>query len=169
MAEAASFRMTRLIARQFRSSRRIAAIHFPDAPIPEGYKHVLVERSNPANDPKAVLAAIRDHEDRFPQGRYRDDLNLLRAGALMDDRQYAQALLLVENILRNPKQSDLHVLAALEFADMAQQLLEPSKRAAIAIAFRRTPGAMAHLRAVVKGDTFLSRLHPLMAWVEGQK
>lgn len=169
MAEAASFRMTRLIARQFRSSRRIAAIHFPDAPIPEGYKHVLVERSNPANDPKAVLAAIRDHEDRFPQGRYRDDLNLLRAGALMDNRQYAQSLLLVENILQNSKQSDLHVLAALEFADMAQQLLEPSNRAAIAAAFRRTPGAMAHLLAVVKGDTFLSRLQPLMAWVEGRK
>lgn len=169
MAEAASFRMTRLIARQFRSSRRIAAVHFPDSPIPEGYKHVLVERSNPANDPKAVLAAIRDHEDRFPQGRYRDDLNLLRAGALMDDRQYAQALLLVENILGNPKQSDLHVLAALEFADMAQQLLEPPKRTAIAIAFRRTPGAMAHLQAVVKGDTFLSRLQPLMAWLETRK
>lgn len=165
-AEAASFRMTRLIARQFRTSRRIEAIHFPDAPIPNGYKHVGVHRADPANDPDAVIAAIRQHQARFPEGRYRDDLNLLTAGALIDKGEFPQALALLESILVNPTQRDLHVVAALEFSDVAQRLLDPASRAAAAKAIRRTPGAMGHLRLLVDGDTFLSRLKPLMPWLE---
>lgn len=165
-AEAASFRMTRLIARQFRTSRRIEAFHFPDAPIPNGYKRVTVHRADPANDPDAVIAAIRQHQSRFPEGRYRDDLNLLTAGALIDKGEFSQALALLESILGNPSQRDLHVIAALEFADVAQRLLDPTSRAAVVKAIRRTPGAMDHLRLLVDGDTFLSRLKPLMPWME---
>ncbi len=165
-AEAASFRMTRLIARQFRTSRRIEAFHFPDAPIPNGYKHVEVHRADPANDPDAVIAAIRQHQERFPEGRYRDDLNLLTAGALIDKGEFSQALALLESILGNPSQRDLHVVAALEFSDVAQRLLDPASRAAAAKAIRRTPGAMDHLRLLVDGDTFLSRLKPMMPWLE---
>ena len=167
-AEAASFRMTRLISRQYRTSRRISAIHFPDAPIPNGYKHVEVMRMDPSDGSEVVLAAISDHEARFPGGRYRDDLNLLRAGALIDSGKFAQALSLLENLLKNEMQRDLHAVAALEFADIAQRLLDPSQRAAVAAAMRRTPGAMDHLRALVDGDTFLSRLKPMMPWLEGQ-
>lgn len=165
-AEAASFRMTRLIARKFRGSPAITAFHFPDAPIVNGYKHVSVERIDPATDPDAVLVAIRDHEMRFPAGRYQDDLNLLRAGALIDSGKFRQALGLLDVILASPSQRDLHVLALLESADIAQRLLEPEQRAAVAKAFRGTPGAIARLRLLVDGDTFLSRLKPLMPWLE---
>lgn len=165
-AEAASFRLTRLIARQYRSKLTIEAFHFPDAPIPNGYKRIGVTRNDPLNEPEVVIAAIRDHDARFPAGRYRDDLNLLLAGALTDSGKYREPLVLIDSILGNPVQKDLHVLAALEFADIAQRLLEPSQRMAVARAMRGTPGAMARLRLMVEGDTFLSRLKPLMPWLE---
>lgn len=165
-AEAASFRMTRQIARKYRTSRRISAFHFPDAPIPNGYKRVEVIRLDPANDPEVVIAAIRHHESRFPAGRYRDDLNLLLAGALIDSGKFPQALALLESILSNPAQRDLHVVAALEFADIAQRLLDPEQRAAVARAIRRSRSAGDRLRLLVDGDTFLSRLKPLMPWLE---
>lgn len=166
-AEAASFRLTRLIARQYRSSRRIAAFHFPDAPIPGGYKRVEVTRMDPANDPEAVVAAIRAHEQRFPQGRYRDDLALLEAGARIDAGKFPQALALLDAVLSNPVQKDLHVIAALELADIAQRLLTPDERAAVAQALRKSPASLARLRRMVEGDTFLSRAKPLMPWLEG--
>jgi TolA-binding protein len=165
-AEAASFRMTRLVARQYRTSRRISAFHFPEAPIPNGYKRLEVIRTEPASDPEAVIAAIRQHEARFPAGRYRDDLNLLMAGALIDSEKFALALELLDLILANPVQRDLHVVAALEFADIAQRLIEPDQRAQAAKAIRRGQGGRERLRRLVDGDTFLSRLKPLMPWLE---
>lgn len=165
-AEAASFRLTRLIARQTRGRKSISAFHFPDAPIPNGYKFLKVERPNGNSDPAETLAAIRDHESRFPMGRYQDDINLLRAGALIDSGDDTKALAILENLLNNPVQTDLHTLASLEFADIAQRLLDPETRGAAAKAFRGNPGAMKHLRQLVRGDTFLWRLTPLMTWLE---
>jgi predicted negative regulator of RcsB-dependent stress response len=121
---------------------------------------------DPANDPEAVIAAIRQHEARFPAGRYRDDLNLLMAGALIDSGKFAQALVLLDSILANPVQRDLHVVASLEFAEIAQRLIDPEQRAQAAKAIRRSPGAMKRLALLVDGDTFLSRLKPLMPWLE---
>lgn len=165
-AEAASFRLTRLVARQTRGRKTIAAFHFPDAPIPNGYKHLNVERPNGNSDPKETLAAIRDHESRFPMCRYQDDINLLRAGAMIDSGEFAKALAILESLLGNPVQTDLHTVASLEFADVAQRLLDPETRAPVAKAFRGNPAAMKHLRRLVRGDTFLWRLTPLMPWLE---
>jgi hypothetical protein len=164
-AEAASFRMTRLIARQSRGRASITAFHFPAAPIPNGYKHLEVERGV-SHNPAEVLNAITLHEERFPKGRYQDDLNLLRAGVLIDLGDFSKALALLETILANPVQRDLHVMAALEFADIAQLLLLPEERSRAAEAFRQTAGAMQRLGRLVAGDTFLSRLQPLMPWLE---
>lgn len=165
-AEAASFRLTRLIARQTRGRKTIDAFHFPDAPIPNGYKFLKVERPNGNTDPAETLAAIRDHESRFPMGRYQDDIQLLRAGALIDSGEYSKALAILENLLGNPVQTDLHTVASLEFADIAQRLLDPETRASVAKAIRGNPAAMKHLRQLVRGDTFLWRLTPLMKWLE---
>lgn len=165
-AEAASFRLTRLIARQTRGRKTISAFHFPDAPIPNGYKHLKVERPNGNTDPAETLAAIREHESRFPMGRYQDDINLLRAGALIDSGEFAKALAILESLLGNPVQTDLHTLASLEFADIAQRLLDPETRGPVAKAFRANSVAMKHLGQLVRGDTFLWRLTPLMPWLE---
>jgi TolA-binding protein len=167
-AEAASFRLTRLIARKYRGGSRIDAFHFPEAPIPNGYKRLVVARPDPANDPDEVLAAIGSHEERFPGGRYAEDLNLLRAGALIDAGKYSHALELLDSILSNPVQRDLHVIAALDFAGIAQRLLVPGERAVVARAMRDTPGAMMRLQRLAEGDTFLSRLQPLMPWIKNR-
>jgi tetratricopeptide (TPR) repeat protein len=166
-AEAASFRLTRLIARNHRPPARISAFHFPEAPIPNGYKRVEVRRLNPTLDPAEVLTAINHHEMLYPGGRYQEDLNLLRAGALIDSGEFPLALSLLDSILSNQAQRDLHVLAAIEFADIGQRLLEPDQRELAAKAFRRRPEAINKLRLLVEGDTFLSRLKPLMPWLEG--
>ncbi len=165
-AEAASFRLTRLIARNFRSQQKIAAFPFPQAPIPSGYKRVKITRIDPAHNPDAVLTAIANHEKRFPMGRYLDDLNLLKAGALIDAGNFKQALELLAAILENPVQKDLHVIAALEFADICQRLLLPDQRAPVAAALRSSPNDLKRLWRLVNGDTFLSRLQPLMSWLE---
>lgn len=168
-SEAASLRLTRLIARRERGRIGITAFHFPEAPIPNGYKRVSVARDIPSGDPDAVLAAIDAHEQRFPGGRYRDDLNLLRAGALIDAGEFSRALPLLEEILANPRQQDLRVVALLNFMDIAQRLLEPEQRLAAAKAFRRSTPSMKRLRKLVRGDTFLRRLGPLMPWLENRR
>lgn len=164
-AEAASFRLTRLIARKYRTRVKIEAFRFPDAPIYQGYKHIGIDREDPGTDPDTVIAAIREHEAKFPNTRYQDDLNLLRSGALIDAGKFAEALTLLESILLNPTQGDLHQLAALDFGDIAQRLLEPEQRHAVMNAFRNNPAALAHLKLLVEGDTFLSRLQPMMPFL----
>lgn len=160
-AEAASFRLTRLFARQFRGRVQVAAFRFPDAPVINGYKHISVARPDPADDPEAVLAAIAEHEARFPAARYQDDLNLLRAGALIDQEKFDEALVLLTSLLSNPVQADLHTLAALNFCDIAQRLLDPSTRGPVLSAFRQNPRALSLLKSLIHGDTFLSRLGPM--------
>ena len=115
----------------------------------------------------AVIAAIRAHEQRFPDGRYREDLALLEAGALIDAGRFPRALSLLDAVLSNPVQKDLHVIAALELADIAQRLLIPEERAAVAKALRNSPAQMERVRLMVDGDTFLSRAKPLMPWLAG--
>jgi len=160
-AEAASFRLTRLIARNYRGRVQVRAFQFPEAPIPGGYKRIDINRPDPTGDPGVVLAAISNHEMRFPKARYQADLDLLRAGALIDLEQFDKALPLLCGILADPGQADLHTLAALNFCDIAQRLLEPSTREKPLEAFRTDGQALTVLRLLVKGDTFLSRLQPL--------
>ncbi len=160
-AEAASFRLTRLIARNYRGRTQVRAFHFPDAPIPGGYKRIGIHRPDPTGDAGEVLAAISNHEMRFPEARYQADLDLLRAGAFIDLERFDEALLLLNGILADPGQGDLHVLAALNFCDIAQRLLEPSTREKPLAAFRADGRALSTLRLLVKGDTFLSRLQPM--------
>lgn len=160
-AEAASFRLTRLLARNYRGRVQVRAFHFPDAPIPGGYKRIDVTRPDPSGDPEMILAAIRSHEMQFPAARYQSDLNLLRAGALIDLERFDEALLLLADILADPGQGDLHAQAALSLCDIAQLLLEPSTREKPLAAFRADARALTALRSLIKGDTFLSRLQPM--------
>ncbi len=162
-AEAASLRRARLIARGGRGRVSVRAFHFPDAPIPNGYKRIAVERERAAN-PEAVLASLAKHDRRFADGRYRDDIDLLRAGALIDAGRYTEAIALLERILATPHQRELHPIAALNFADIAQRLIEPKERPAVIAAFRGHPEALPRLERLVSGDTCLSRLEPLMPW-----
>lgn len=163
--EAASLRLTRLLARQYRGSLRVQAFHFPEAPIPNGYKHIVVERPLPAPHPELVIDAINDHEARYSTGRYQDDLDLLRAGALADAGEPARAMEILERLLANPTQRDLHGVAVLTFGELALRLLDPGQRPQIVAALQRRPSAVALLKRLVNGDTCLARLAPLWPWL----
>jgi hypothetical protein len=163
--EAASLRLTRLIARQYRGAILVRAFHFPDAPIPNGYKHIAPDRPQP-NRPEVVLDAILNHQSNHSTGRYQDDIDLLRAGALTDSGNPSEALMLLEKILANPAQRDLHPVALLNLGEIALDLLEPAKRLPAATALRTHPASMALVKRLILGDTCLSRLQPLLPWLE---
>lgn len=163
--EAASLRLTRLIARQYRGSILVRAFHFPEAPIRHGYKRIAADRPQP-NNPELVLEAIRDHQANHSTGRYQDDVDLLRAGALIDAGDPGHALQLLEKVLANPAQRDLHPVALLNLGEIAQELLDPAKRAKTAAALRRHPAALDILKRLIHGDTCLARLAPLLPWLE---
>lgn len=163
--EAASLRLTRLIARQSRGTLLVRAFHFPEAPIPNGYKRIEPERPQPAN-PQATLDAILNHQANHSTGRYQDDLDLLRAGALTDANNPSEALMLLEKILANPAQRDLHPVALLNLGEIALDLLDPAKRTRTAAALRSHPASLSLVKRLILGDTCLSRLHPLLPWLE---
>jgi hypothetical protein len=167
-AEAASFRMVRMIARQQRSRVAIEAFRFPEAPILWGYKRVGVVRGDSHGEPAQVLAALDEHDVLFPGGRYRDDVDLLRAGAQIDAGNFSDALFLIDRVLSNPAQRDLVIPATLQFAEIAQKLLEPERRMEVVEAFRNHRGAVHWLERLVIGGTYLSRLQPMMPWLRSQ-
>jgi len=61
---------------------------------------------------------------------------------------------------------ELRMTTALYFSEVSLRLLDINQRAAVADAFRKNPSAMPWLRKLVKGDTCLFRLRPLMPWLE---
>jgi hypothetical protein len=168
-AEAASMRMARRVARLYRTRVAVEAYHFPQAPIPNGYKRVGVTRENDGDGLHFVKTTLQGHQDRFPGGRYQDDLDLLWAGWWIDSGEPGRALPLIQRILETPGQRDLHGVAVLNFAEIAQDLVVAERREQAAAALRGTPGALATLRQLAEGDTFLGRLEPLLPWLESEE
>lgn len=167
-AEAASLRRVRLIARSHRGRPEVLVERFPEAPVPGGYKRVEILAAAEEPDPATVLTLIEDHEKRFPNGRYRQDLNLLKAASLMDQSDLTGAVRCLLEILGDPVQGDLHQIAALNFCEISQRLLVTSERDAVVEAFRKNPAALSKLKLLVNGDTYLARLQPLMPWLEAE-
>lgn len=168
-SEAASLRCVRLMTRRLCGRAEIRAVHFPDSPIAAGYKQVKRMNRQAGHATDAVFKEIERHERRFPRGRYQDDINLLKAAALADSGDPRAALTIIEGILNNPAQRDLQMVATVEMMGIAQQLLVPEQRLAAANAFRSNPGAIDHLQRLVEGQTFLSRLKPMMPWLSSRE
>ncbi len=164
-AEAASLRCIRALARTFRPQIAVRAFQFPEAPITNGYKRVEARGDGQPNDPARLLALIAGHEARFPANRYAADLKLWKSGALIDLGRFSEATALVTSLLDDPGQPDLREAAALNFCDIAQRLLDPAQRTTVAAALHENPGSLDKLRLLVEGDTYLSRLEPLMPWL----
>lgn len=167
-AEAASLRLVRLTARLQRGRINVGAFNFPDAPIQGGYKHIRHEDVWLKPAPEKVLEMLVAHEKRFPAGRYQQDINLLKAECLIDECQLSPALDLLLEVLDDPLTSDLHPIAALDFCDISQRLLDTLQRNQVVTAFRENPKALPKLKLLVYGNTFLSRLKPMMAWLESE-
>jgi outer membrane protein assembly factor BamD (BamD/ComL family) len=165
-AEPASFRRLRIMVRAAVPIPKIQAFHFPDAPIPNGYKR-------PTPPPKAAPETLRqlakeldEHEKRFPKERYHADVGILRAAVSAQLGDHETAVKRLTEVVADPSHPELRMFAALYFSEIALRLLDKNERAGVAAAFRAEPAALPYLKNLVHGDTCLFRLRPLMAWLE---
>lgn len=166
-SEAASLRLLRKKVRAACPIPQVEPFHFPDSPIPGGYKRLI----RPAEAGDATLRALTKkldaHEKRFPGGRYRADIRVLRAAIAAQSRNYPAALKSLAEVLADPAHPELRMNAALHLSEISLRLLDKHERPFVAAAFRGEPAAMPFLKNLVHGDTCLFRLRPLMAWLEG--
>ncbi|WP_035607383.1 hypothetical protein [Haloferula sp. BvORR071] len=166
-SEAASLRLLRLRVRQVLPVPMIRVCRFPDAPIPGGYKRPEPAAAVPEDELKALAWALSTHEERFPKKLYAADILQLRCAVAAQMGDYDTAIAGLSSILADPMHPELRMTTARYFAEISMRLLDVTQRAALADAFRKHPAAMPWLRKMVKGDTCLFRLRPLMPWLEG--
>ncbi|MDB6076989.1 MAG: hypothetical protein JWO82_736 [Akkermansiaceae bacterium] len=114
---------------------------------------------------KSLLADLKTYQKDYPRGRYRADVKQLSASLLADGGDYVTALERLSSLLDDPTHPELHQDAALRFAEIGLRLLDVKQRTALAKAFRRNPAVMAKLEHLVRGDTRLFQLRPMMKWL----
>ena len=164
-SEAASFRLLRLKVRWSCPTPQIDAFMFPEAPIPNGYKRVYQAAEPKPEVSRALSDALAAHRRKYPKGRYGADLNVLQ-GAVDISLDPPKALGELCAAATDEKHPELTVDAALYFAGCAQRLLNPDERMVYADAFRKCPEALALLHKLAYADTCLSRLRPMLPWLE---
>jgi tetratricopeptide (TPR) repeat protein len=165
-SEAASLRLLRGKVRAACPIPQVQAFHFPEAPIPNGYKRLTRPPEADGATLRALTKALDEHESRFPSGRYRADIRVMRAAVAAQSRDYPVAVKCLAEVLEDPAHPELRMNAALYFSEISLRLLDPHERAAVVAAFRSERAAVPFLKNLVHGDTCLFRLRPLMAWLE---
>jgi hypothetical protein len=166
-SEAASLRLLRLRVRQVFPVPMIRAVFFPESPIPRGYKRPTPPAVVPEDKLKALAFAIASHQEHFPKRIYAADILQLQSAVAAQLGDYDTAIAGLSSILADPMHPELRTTTARYFAEISMRLLDVNERAGLAAAFRKNPQAMPWLRKMVKGDTCLFRLRPLMPWLEG--
>lgn len=164
-ADAAQFRLTRLICREYRTQVGVERIDWPEAPIWSGYKEIGAKRAK-TFDAERVFGALDEYEAHFPEGRYAADVRLLRGGAAQEVGDYSTAIRLLAGTLADESKRDLHLDAAIALAGCYLELLDDSKRVAVADAIRGDARGMVFFERFVRGETCGSRLRPLLSWVK---
>jgi hypothetical protein len=165
-SEAASLRLLRKKVRAVCPIPQVRAFHFPDAPIPNGYKQLTRAKECPAPRLAELMNSLDAHESRFPGGRYRADLRVLRAAVAMQRKDYQPALKCLAEVLADRAHPELRMDASLYFSELSLRLLDPHERPAVAAAFRTERPALTFLKNLAHGDTCLFRLRPLIDWLE---
>lgn len=165
-SEAASLRVLRTRIRDLLPIPQVEAFRFPEAPIPGGYKRLSRQIKLTPLFLGKLDEAIAEHRSRFPGGRYEADLRLLQAALAAETGRHAEALDWLSAAIDDPAHRELRLDAALQFAEIGLRLLDLDERPAVAAAFRAKPEALKKLRHLAHGDTCLSRLRPLLPWLE---
>jgi TolA-binding protein len=165
-AEAASFRIVRSQVRDLLPVPQVEAFYFPEAPILGGYKRLKRQPKLTSRFLRILEDSIADHRRRFPAGRYEADLRLLDAALAAETGRYEDAVESLSAAVDDPLHHELRLDAALQFAEIGLRLLDREVRPEIAAAFRKHPAALEKLRRLIHGDTCLSRLRPLLPWLE---
>lgn len=168
-SEAAAFRRLRNVIRSIVPIPHVEAIHFPEAPIANGYKTIEIHVNPTSANPEMLIALIQDYRVKYPNGRYSMDVNLLEAAVLATAGNNAKALSLVTKVLDDPAHVEIRQDAALHFAAISLQLLNPEARSELIPAFRTTPNAMMYLERLANGNTCVSRVRPLIPALKAEK
>ena len=158
--EAVSLRLTRTQIRKTLPLPHVQPIFFPDAPRSEGYKHLAFP--SPTAPPADVPLLLATHRQKFPNGKYQADLNLLEAASAAAQKDYPRALNLLSGILNDPNHPELYQDASLQFSELSLRLLAPAERPTLIPAFRSNPAAREILRKLAHSQTCLARLRPLL-------
>jgi len=166
-AEAARLRLLRFQVRATCPVPQIRAFHFPAAPITAGYKHATIAESKETFDAPTLLAAIASFRQQHPHTPYASDIAMLEAAVHARSGEIRKTLAIALAILANPAHPELHGDAGLHLAHIAQGLLDPATRQPVLDALRAHPDALPWIRKLAEGDTFLFRLQPFLAHLEG--
>ena len=109
---------------------------------------VLAAHRQAAVDPRAVGAALNEHEREFPRGRYGNEIRHLRACPAWRTQQWDVALRLTLSELDDKNAPDLQADAAARLASIFTTLAtDETERACLLAAIRAQPGAPERLRA----------------------
>ena len=165
-SEAASLRLLRQKVRGACPIPQIEAFSFPEAPILGGYKRL---DQRPVLSPETSGSLTREldrYEENYPSGNYRADVLLLRAAVNIGARNYAEGLRALTDVITDPTHPELRMNASLRFAEVGLRLLDKKERPAVAAAFREKREAIHLLKNLTYGDTCLSRLRPMIPWLE---
>lgn len=165
-SEAASLRLLRKKVRVACPIPQVEAFFFPESPIPRGYKRMIRSPEAGRATLHALTKELDAHEKRFPRGRYRADIRVLRGAIAAQSRDYPVALKSLAEVLADPAHPELRMNAALHFSEISLLLLDKNERPFVAAAFRSEPASMPFLKNLAHGDTCLFRLRPLMEWLE---
>ncbi len=163
-AEAARFRLMRLICRRYRTQVSVDRFDWPEAPVWNGYTRVEVRRDVPF-DSEVVFGVLDEYAARHPGGRYAAEVRLLRAGAEIEVGNFSNGMSLLAELLEDQSKRDLHLDASLALAEIFLRLLDSDHRDAVAAALRGDDRAMKYFERFVRGGTCGSRLAPMVDWV----
>jgi TolA-binding protein len=117
-------------------------------------------------DLAALTHDLRAFHSRYPSSRYLPDLALLDAAVALETGHYQQGLSTLATTLGDTAHPELFMDAALRLAEFGMRLLDPAQRPAVARAFRATPAILPYLNNLAAGNTCLTRLQPLLPWLE---
>ncbi|YCM44263.1 hypothetical protein V2O64_23435 [Verrucomicrobiaceae bacterium 227] len=159
-SEAISLRNTRIQVRRAFPRPKVRAIFFPNAPRSEGYKHLTF--SKPLGDPTEAIAFLAAHRQKFPDGNYQADLEILDAAIAASAKNYPRALAILTRILQDPKHPELAQDASLQFAELSLRLLDLNERPTLLPAFKNNPAAREVLTKLALAQTCLARLRPFL-------
>jgi hypothetical protein len=162
-AEAARLRLARAIYHGYRTHIGVEAFHWPDAPMWDGYKHMVVTR-NQSFDRDTVFAPLDDYDRHYPKGRYAAEIRLMRGGASIDVGDYATAIANLTGILDDSSKRDLHLDASLELAECFSRLSDDTQRPRILVALRNQPRGIFYLDRFIRSQTLGSILLPMEAF-----
>jgi hypothetical protein len=113
-----------------------------------------------------AAAALNDYEKNFPQGRYLQDIHLLRGQMAVDLHDYPTALRLLCQVFDDPKHRELQADTAEAFASCVEDLDQPERRIALIEALAKDKIAFQHFHIFLHSNFAGGPLRPYEDFIQ---